>query len=55
MEYGMPAALPQKGFSTGSQPLLLSALTFPFWLARKEIYWVWVAVLAEQAVFPWRL
>ena len=39
----------------GSQPPLLSGLTFPFWLARKEIYWVWVTVLAEQAVFPRRL
>lgn len=36
-----------------SQPPLLSGLTF--WLARKEIYWVWVVVLAEQAMFPQRL
>lgn len=52
----MPAGPPQKGgVFMGSQPPLFSGLTFPFWLARKEIYWVWVAALAEQAVFPRRL
>lgn len=34
----------------GSQPPLLSRLNFVIWLARKEIYWVWAAVLEEQAV-----
>lgn len=34
----------------GSQPPLLSGLTFVIWLTRKEIYWVWGAVLEEQAV-----
>jgi len=51
----MPAAPPQKGgVFVGSQPPLFSGLAVPFCLARKEIYWVWVTVLAEQGAFPQR-
>lgn len=44
--------LPRKGIFVGSQPPLLSGHILSSSFARKEIYWVSVAVLEEQAVSP---